>query len=53
MDRDINTKRAKKSNKAKEKFDRNGGYSQKHVRLTEVLAEKRALKPSKGKPKSN
>jgi len=34
--------RKKKKDKAKEKFDRNGGYSQKHVRLAEALAEKKA-----------
>ena len=36
-----NYERRKKSDKAKEKFERNGGYSQKHVRLQEALAEKR------------
>jgi hypothetical protein len=30
-------KRRKKSDKAKEKFDKNGGFSQKHVRLAEAL----------------
>jgi hypothetical protein len=29
------TKRATKSEKAKEKYERNGGFSQKHVRLQE------------------
>ena len=43
MDRDIKTKREKKSDKAKEKFDRTGGFSQKHIRLAEALAEKTAL----------
>lgn len=38
MDRDIKTKRDKKSDKAKEKFDRTGGFSQKHVRISEALA---------------
>ena len=33
--------RKKKSDKAKEKFERNGGFSKKHVRLAEALAEKR------------
>jgi hypothetical protein len=42
MDRDIKTDRKKKSDKAKEKYDRTGGYSQKHVRLAEALAEKTA-----------
>lgn len=35
--------RRKKSDKAKEKFERNGGYSQKHVRIAEALAEKRVI----------
>lgn len=39
MDRDIKTKRDKKSDKAREKFDRTGGFSQKHVRIAEALAE--------------
>jgi hypothetical protein len=30
-------KRRKKSDKAKEKFERNGGFSQKHVRIAETL----------------
>jgi general stress protein 26 len=30
-------KRRKKSDKAKEKFDKHGGFSQKHVRLAEIL----------------
>ena len=34
--------RRKKDDKAKEKYQRNGGYSQKHVRLTEALVAKRA-----------
>jgi hypothetical protein len=38
MDRDIKTKRNKKSDKAKDKFDRTGGFSQKHVRIAEALA---------------
>jgi hypothetical protein len=44
MDRDIKTKRDKKSDKAKEKFDKTGGFSQKHVRIAEALAEKAASK---------
>jgi len=36
-----NYERRKKSDKAKEKFERNGGHSQKHVRLQEAAAEKR------------
>ncbi len=39
MDREIKTKRDKKSDKAKEKFARTGGFSQKHVRIAEALAE--------------
>lgn len=39
------TERKKKSDKAKEKYERNGGYSQKHVRAMEALAERRAAKP--------
>ena len=38
----IQVKRIKKSDKAKEKHDRNGGFSQKHVRIAEALAEKKA-----------
>jgi hypothetical protein len=39
--------RKKKGDKAKETYERNGGFSQKHVRLVEALAEKRlsTLKP--------
>jgi hypothetical protein len=44
MDYDIKTKRDKKSDKAKEKFDKTGGFSQKHVRIAEALAEKAASK---------
>ncbi len=44
MDRDIKTKRDKKSDKAKEKFDRMGGFSQKHVRISEALAASGAEK---------
>ena len=44
MDRDIKTKRNKKADKAKEKFDRTGGFSQKHVRISEALSEKAASK---------
>jgi hypothetical protein len=36
-----NYERRKKSDKAKEKFERNGGHSQKHIRLQEAAAEKR------------
>jgi hypothetical protein len=44
MDRDIKTKREKKSDKAREKFERTGGFSQKHVRISEALSEKAASK---------
>jgi hypothetical protein len=37
-----NADRKKKKDKAKEKFDRNGGHSTKHVRIAEALAEKKA-----------
>lgn len=39
--------RRKKSDKAHEKKDRNGGYSTKHIRIAEELLEKR-LKTSSG-----
>ena len=35
------TERRKKSDKGKEKFDRNGNVSQKHVRIAAALVEKR------------
>ena len=35
------TERRKKSDKGKEKFDRNGNASQKHVRIAAALLEKR------------
>lgn len=38
-----NYERRKKSDKAKEKFERNGGHSQKHIRLQEAAAEKRGV----------
>jgi hypothetical protein len=44
MDRDIKTKRDKKSDKAKEKFEKTGGFSQKHVRISQALSEKVASK---------
>ena len=44
------TPRRKKGDKAKEKFARNGGYSQKHVREVErIQEEKKGNKPSKKK----
>jgi hypothetical protein len=39
------TQRKKKSDKAKEKYERNGGYSQKHVRAVEALQAR--VKPAK------
>lgn len=39
-----NYKRSKKSDKAKEKHDRNGNFSQKHIRLQEQIQEKRKNK---------
>ena len=51
----IKVGRNKKSDKANETYERNGGFSQKHVRMMEAMAEKRAsstsAKPSK--PASN
>jgi hypothetical protein len=44
MDHHIKTKRDKKSDKAREKFDKTGGFSQRHVRTSEALAEKVASK---------
>jgi len=40
----IKTERKKKGDKAKEKYERNGGFSQKHIRLTEALKEKKSAK---------
>ena len=44
MEYDIKIKRDKKSGKAKEKYERTGGFSQKHARLVEALSEKTASK---------
>lgn len=44
MDREVKTQRNKKSDKAKKTYERNGGFSQKHVRQTEALAEKTAVR---------
>ena len=38
---DVKVGRNKKSDKAKEKHERHGGYSQKHVRIAELLAARR------------
>ena len=44
------TPRRKKGDKAKQKFARNGGYSQKHIREAErIQEEKKGNKPSKKK----
>ena len=40
MDRDIKTERRKKSDKAKEKYEKNGKYSQKAIRAMEQIKEK-------------
>lgn len=42
MDNTPNAKRSKKSDKAKEKHERNGNFSQKHIRICQELMEKRA-----------
>lgn len=42
MDYNVKTKRDKKSDKAQKSFDKNGGFSQRHVRLAEALAERTA-----------
>jgi hypothetical protein len=47
----IKTERRKKSDKAKEKFERTGGLSQKHIRLAEALKEKTCLSKSQAKKK--
>jgi hypothetical protein len=46
-------KRRKKSDKAKEKYALNGGFSQKHVRVTEALLEKRSAASSSKHGKKN
>ena len=38
----IKVGRKKKSDKAKETYERNGGFSQKHVRMMEAMVEKRS-----------
>ncbi len=53
MDHDIKTERRKKSDKSKEKYERNGKFTQKAVRAMEAVQEKRAEKgkdvPTKNK----
>ena len=48
MDHDIKTRRDKKSDKAREKFEKTGGFSQKHIRISEKAASKNQSK-SQGK----
>lgn len=44
MDKEVKIHRDKKSDKAKKTYERNGGFSQKHVRQAEVIAEKATLR---------
>ena len=49
----IKVGRNKKDGKAKEKHERNGGYTQKHVRMMEAMVEMRAaVGKAADKPKS-
>lgn len=48
----IKVDRRKKSDKARETYERNGGFSEKHIRIAAAQAEKRASK-LQDKPKSN
>lgn len=48
----IKVGRNKKSDKAKETYERNGGFSQKHVRMMEAMAEKRIGSAYAKPPKS-
>jgi len=43
--------RNKKDDKAKEKYERNGGFSQKHIRLMEAMAEKKVAGVATAKAK--
>jgi hypothetical protein len=43
------SKRNTKSTKAKETYERNGGFSQKHIRMLAAAAEARASNTSKVK----
>ena len=49
----IKVGRNKKSDKAKETFERNGGKTKKHVRIMEAMAEKRVASAKPLKPASN
>ena len=44
MEKEVKTHRNKKDDKAKKTYERNGGFSQKHVRQAEAIAEKAALR---------
>ena len=44
MDKEVKTHRDKKGDKAKKTYERNGGFSQKHVRQAEALTEKATLR---------
>ena len=46
----ISAKRQKKSDKAKEKFERNGKFSAKHVRQAEALLAKNPPRPADAPP---
>ena len=48
----IKVGRNKKSDKAKETFERNGGKTTKHVRIMEAMAEKRVGSAYAKPPKS-
>lgn len=43
MDHNVKTERRKKSDKAKEKHERNGKYSQKAVRAMEAIKTKKVI----------
>ena len=47
----MSAKRQKKSDKAKEKFERNGKFSAKHVRQAEALLEKNPPKAKDAPPR--
>ena len=49
----IKVGRNKKSDKAKETYERNGGKTKKHVRMMEAMAEKRAGSSKPPKSASN
>jgi hypothetical protein len=49
----IKVGRNKKSDKTKEKFERNGKFSPQHVRMMEAMAEKRAASAKPPKSASN